>query len=74
MSLDQVNPSHYKRSLDVLGVEVFDILQFFFPQDPIGWQVGKYALRAGHKDSELTDWHKLVWYAQKKVEQLEADA
>lgn len=64
---DPVNPNHYKRSKEVLGVEVVDILQFFFPNDPLLWNAGKYLLRAGHKDDLVQDLRKLVWYVEKRI-------
>lgn len=70
---DAVNPSHYKRSKEILGVEVYDILKFFFFDSPDKWNAGKYLLRAGHKDSELTDLKKSVWYLTKRIEQLETE-
>lgn len=67
MSYDMVNPDHYKRSKEVLGVEVIQILDFFFGDDPHLWQVGKYLLRAGHKPGATEDLDKALWYLEHKL-------
>ena len=64
---DAVNPQHYKRSKEALGVEVIDILEYFFPDDPLMWQVGKYMLRAGHKDGLVQDLEKARWYLDRRI-------
>lgn len=64
---DAVNPQHYKRSQEVLGVEVIDILEYFFPDDPLMWQVGKYILRAGHKDEFVQELEKARWYLDRRI-------
>lgn len=62
---DPVNhPSHYTR---VPGMEVIDILEGFFSDDPLLWQVGKYLLRAGHKDSTIQDLKKAQWYLTRRI-------
>lgn len=65
---DEVNPHHYKRSIEGLGVEVIDILEFFFGDDPLLFNAGKYLLRAGHKGDLVTDLEKLKWYVQRRID------
>lgn len=66
---DLVNPDHYKHSKDSLGVEVADILDYFFPDNPWLWNAGKYLLRAGHKPSadKKTELGKLKWYVDREL-------
>ena len=64
---DNINPQHYQYD----GFEVYDVLRQVFPTDPIGWQVGKYVLRADRKNG-LEDWRKAQWYLGKKISELEA--
>lgn len=64
---DNINPQHYQYD----GFEVYDVLRQVFPTDPIGWQVGKYVLRADRKNG-LEDWRKAQWYLGKKIAELEA--
>lgn len=70
---DQINPPHYRRSIDALGVEVIDILEYFFPDDPLMWQVGKYLLRAGHKDDLVQELKKARWYLERRIRQEQDD-
>lgn len=64
---DQINPPHYRRCKEVLGVEVIDILEFFFPNDPLMWNAGKYLLRGGHKDGApmVIERGKAIWYLER---------
>lgn len=63
---DPVNrPSHYTR---IPGLEVIDVLEAFFGTDPLLWQVGKYILRAGHKDDLTQDLKKAAWYLNRRIE------
>ena len=64
------NPSHYTR---VPGMEVINVLEAFFSSEPLLWQVGKYLLRAGHKDDTLQDLKKAQWYLNRKINHLEAN-
>jgi hypothetical protein len=49
---DPVNhPAHYTFG----KLEVIDILEDWFPTDPLLWQVGKYIARAGRKGAALQD-------------------
>lgn len=43
------HPSYYKACKKDLGVEVWDILDYFFPDNPHLWQAVGYLLRAGKK-------------------------
>lgn len=66
---DLVNhPPHYTRG----KFEVIDVLEEFFAQDPLLWQVGKYIMRAGHKDDTVQDLEKAAWYLQRKINKLKA--
>jgi len=62
---DPVNhPAHYTFG----KFEVIDVLEDFFPTDPLLWQVGKYIARAGRKGSALQDLKKAAWYLQRRIE------
>ncbi len=74
-TLDKViDPPHYSCK-DTLGVEVWDILDFFFPDDPHKWLCGKYLLRAGKKtdETEVRDLQKLIQYAQRRIAVVERE-
>ena len=61
------HPSHY-----IFGkFEVIDVLEDWFPKDPILWQVGKYIARSPHKGTELVDLKKAMVYLQRKINMLE---
>lgn len=66
---DQINPEHYRRAIDLVGVEVIDILEAFFPDDPLLFNAGKYLLRQGHKPGadKNTDREKAVWYINRAI-------
>ena len=68
---DPVNhPSHYTFG----KFEVIDVLQEWFPKNPLLWQVGKYIARADHKGNRLQDLQKARWYLDREIARLEADA
>ena len=66
---DAVNsPEHYTYAKEKLGgLEVIDILEAFFPDEPLLWQCGKYLLRAGHKGPMLQDLQKMRWYLDRRI-------
>lgn len=65
---DNVNsPKHYTYG----KFEVIDVLQEFFPDDPLVWQVGKYIARYKHKGKPLEDLKKARWYLERRIKQLE---
>ena len=52
MNNDPVNrPGYYTFG----KYEVIDVLEDWFPTDPLLWQVGKYISRANHKGNMLED-------------------
>ena len=62
------SPPHYTYAKEKLGgLEVIDILEAFFPNEPLLWQVGKYLLRAGHKGPMLQDLQKARWYLDRRI-------
>jgi hypothetical protein len=62
---DPVNhPGHYTFG----KYEVIDVLEDWFPADPLLWQVGKYIARAGRKGSLVEDLKKAAWYLQRRIE------
>ena len=66
---DPVNhPAHYTFG----KFEVIDVLEDFFPADPLLWQVGKYIARAGRKGSALEDLEKAAWYLRRRIEKEKA--
>lgn len=65
---DNVNhPPHYLAG----GFEALDVLEAFFPDDPLGWQVGKYMLRYKKKNG-LEDLRKAEVYLKRLIARLEA--
>lgn len=66
---DLVNhPPHYTTG----KYEVIDVLEDWFPTDPLSWQVGKYLARAPHKGNPLQDLEKAKWYLERKIAQLKS--
>ncbi len=51
-------PKHYTTT----KFEVIDVLEEFFPQDPLLWQCGKYLMRCKHKGNPIQDLKKMIWY------------
>jgi hypothetical protein len=65
---DPVNhPGHYTFG----KYEVIDVLEDWFPADPLLWQVGKYIARAGRKGNLAEDLKKAAWYLQRRIEKEE---
>lgn len=67
--VEMVNhPKHYNTG----KYEVIEVLQDWFPNDPLSWQVCKYIARAGkkHKDKEIEDLEKALWFLQYKIDEL----
>lgn len=64
---DMVNaPPHYTFG----KFEVIDVLEDWFPKNPLLWQVGKYIARAEHKGNALQDLEKARFYLDRKINQL----
>jgi len=64
---DMVNhPPHYTRN----KWEVIDVLEEFFPNDPLLFNVGKYIMRHEHKGQSLQDLEKAMWYLQRRINKL----
>lgn len=63
---DMVNhPEHYTKH----KWEVIDILEEFFPDDPLLFTAGKYLLRANYKGNFIQDLEKLKWYVDRRIAQ-----
>jgi len=60
-----VHPSHYTFS----KFETIDVLEEWFPNDPLLWQVGKYISRAKHKGHLVEDLEKARWYLDRRIKQ-----
>ena len=60
------HPSHYTFG----KYEVIEVLEDWFPQDPLLWQVGKYIARSGRKGSAVEDLEKAKFYLERKIEKL----
>lgn len=68
--VDAVNhPLHYTFG----KFEVIDVLEDWFPTDPLLWQVGKYIARAGHKGNKLQDLEKARFYLERAISKLKAE-
>lgn len=61
-------PPHYESCKEVLGVEVWDILDHFFGDRPHLWNAGKYLLRAGRKagSPEEQDLGKAIQFIERR--------
>lgn len=63
---DLVNhPKHYTFG----KYEVIDVLQDWFPNEPLLWQVVKYVARANHKGLKVQDLEKARFYLNKAIEE-----
>jgi hypothetical protein len=63
---DPVNhPAHYTFG----RYEVLDVLQDWFPDEPLLWQVCKYIARARHKGQLVEDLRKAEFYLQRRIAQ-----
>jgi len=61
---DQVrHPKHYTFG----RFEVIDVLEDWFPDDPLRWQVGKYLARAGRKRDMVQDLEKAKFYLERRI-------
>jgi hypothetical protein len=61
------NPTYYKR----FPVEVIELAECL-PYNR--GNIVKYVCRAGHKDDELLDLKKALWYLQREIERVERDS
>ena len=61
------HPSHYTFG----KFEVIDVLEDWFPDKPLLWQVGKYISRASHKGKPLEDLKKARFYLDRQIKHLE---
>jgi hypothetical protein len=62
---DPINhPPHYTFG----KYEVLDVLQDWFPFEPILWQVVKYISRSNHKGHKIEDLKKAEFYLKKAIE------
>jgi hypothetical protein len=62
------NPPHYNQ----FGIEVIDILELYFPNNPLLFNAGKYLLRSGYKGHEIEDLKKMVFYVQRYIAKKES--
>lgn len=58
------HPAHYTFG----RYEVIDVLEDWFPTDPLLWQVGKYIARSPHKHG-VQDLEKAMVYLQRRINQ-----
>jgi len=63
-----VHPAHYTFG----RFEVIDVLEDWFPKDPLLFNVGKYIARAAHKGRELEDLKKARFYLERRIAGLES--
>lgn len=64
---DMVNhPAHYTFG----KYEVIDVLQDWFFDEPLLWQVTKYLARANHKGNTIQDLEKAKFYLERKIAEL----
>lgn len=60
------NPPHYTQG----KYEVIDVLEDWFSDDPLAWQVGKYIARYKHKNG-VEDLKKARFYLNRLIDQYE---
>lgn len=66
--VDMVNhPPHYAR----FKFEPIDVLQDWFPNNPLLWQVAKYIVRAEYKGNIVEDLKKARFYLDREIERQE---
>lgn len=66
---DPVNhPAHYTFG----KFEVIDVLQDWFADDPLAWQVVKYIARYRYKGNPIEDLMKARWYLDRRIAELDA--
>jgi NTP pyrophosphatase (non-canonical NTP hydrolase) len=63
------NPKHYASGRKY---EPIDILEAYFPQEPLLWQVIKYCSRFNRKSDPLIDLKKAEWYLSRKINKIHA--
>ncbi len=67
---DEINrPKHYNFG----KFETIDVLETWFPDEPLLWQVGKYISRWNRKDTPLKNLKKALFYLNRKIQQLEKE-
>lgn len=64
MGSDTTNPEHYKAG----KLEAWDVLDEFFPNDPLLWNAGKYLMRLGKKDAPAQEIGKIKTYLDRWLE------
>ncbi len=62
------HPQHY----NVTRYETWDVLDAWFPTNPLLWQVGKYIARADHKGEPIEDLKKAKAYLEREINRREA--
>lgn len=63
------NPKHYASGRKY---EPIDVLESYFPQEPLLWQVIKYCSRFNRKSDPLIDLKKAEWYLSRKINKIHA--
>ena len=64
------HPKHYKAG----NLEAIDVLQTFFPNNPLLWNATKYLLRSERKGNKTQDLRKAMWYIQRELQQEQHNA
>lgn len=67
-----INPAVYHPTHYTFGkYEVIDVLEDWFPAEPLLWQVGKYIARWDKKGSDpIENLEKALFYLQRKINKL----
>lgn len=58
------HPQHYNRG----NYEAWDVLDDWFPNEPLLWQAGKYLSRLGEKDDPTVEVGKMINYLNRWLE------
>lgn len=64
---DELNPDYYEAENGMRAIDVIESFDLNFSRGC----VVKYTLRAGHKESELRDLKKALWFLKREINRLE---
>lgn len=69
MAKNDINPQHYRMTINGKEIQVADIIEAFFVDDAHLSQACKYLLRAGRKaeSSYLKDVGKCIWWCARAI-------
>lgn len=64
LEIDEVNsPPHYNKG----KFEAIDVMEDWFPDDPLLFTALKYLARCEHKENLVQDLRKAIWYIERRI-------